>query len=71
MNGRYGHISREKPLQFLLIGAWTFDMVLEPEELRRMIEICAHPAPETLGLPREPVEGEQRLVEEQRPNSHI
>src|SRR5947207_8902605 len=45
MSGKYGEINPEKPLQFLLLGAWTFDMALEPEELRRMIEVCAHPAP--------------------------
>ena len=69
LNGRYGDISPEKPLQFLLLGAWTFDMTLELEELQYMIEICAHPAPETLGLPREPVEEAPPLVAEQRPNS--
>ena len=38
--------------------------------MRCMIEICGHPAPETLGLPREAVEEAQPLVEEQLPNSN-
>lgn len=65
LNGRYGEISHQKPLQFLLVGAWTFDMALDPETLRRMIEICGHPAPETLGLPWQAV---QEVVEELLPN---
>jgi hypothetical protein len=43
MDGRYGEISREKPLTFVLIGAWTFDMTLERAELISMIDTYANP----------------------------
>lgn len=38
LGGRYGDISMHKPLQFLLLGAWTFDRAVGDDELRSMID---------------------------------
>jgi hypothetical protein len=47
-SGRWGEISKRKPLQFLLVGAWTYDGVMDPVELRSLMDSFENPNTERL-----------------------
>jgi hypothetical protein len=47
-SGRWGEISERKPLQFLLVGAWTYDDVMDPVELRLLMDSFENPNVERL-----------------------
>src|SRR5271154_6999063 len=47
-SGRWGEISKKKPLQFLLVGAWTYDEVIDSVELQSLMDSFENPNIERL-----------------------